>query len=549
MKIKNILYIAAMGLTATACTDGNDWGIDSAYDRLFGINSDKISVTAEDLTAEVSFSTVKDAEYYIIEVSTDSLYDDVAMGGSNSIVFGANKEITTSPYTLNQLVGDTRYYLRMKSMADGRNDSKWCYYKSGQTFKTKAEQIFYEITDADRFEDHVNLKWNAEMEATNIVVMSGEEEVQNITLDAAAKAAGELTVTGLKASTAYTFIIYNGTAKRGTVVTTTTAAMPSGDFKIQLPATITALDQDIINDVVAQAQAAVGADNVSVTIGIPAGLTLDARGISAETGEATGLYIPDGVSVTFFGLSGGDTPVLNIMKSFNIKGSHNYLRFENVNFTDGGCQYFINQSADAVIAEDLTFTQCRFEGFDRSVVRTQGSPVITIGSINLNNCVLTNMSKGNGYSVFQFKLDSPANQNIGSLNLSNCTFDTAQRSFIETSASPLKNGITITDCTFYNVVQSGRYLIDANGQPTDITLKNTILGKTYVDTAKGVRTAGSITIENCLRASDCIFASNDIKELDASDMSSADIFSDPANHDFTLKINQRIGDPRWFPVE
>lgn len=538
-----------MGLTATACTDGNDWGVDSAYDRLFGVNSDKISVTAEDLTAEVTFNSIKGAEYYIIEVSTDSLYDNVEMGGSHSKVFGANKEITTSPYTLEGLVGDTRYYLRMKSMADGKNDSKWCYYKSGQTFKTKAEQIFYEITDADRFEDHVNLKWNAEMEATNIVVICADEEVQNITLDANAKATGELTVSGLNPSTAYSFVIYNGEAKRGTVSTSTTAAMPAGDYKTQLPATITALDQTIINDVVAQAQAAVGAENISVTIGIPAGLTLDARGISEETGEATGLYIPDGVSVTFFGLSGGDTPVLNIVKSINIKGGRNYLRFENINFTDGGCQYLINQSADATISEDLTFTQCRFEGFERSVIRTQGSPVITIGSINLENCVLTNMSKGNGYSVFQFKLDTPANQDIGSLNLNNCTFDTAQRSFIETSASPLKNGITITNCTFYNVIQSGRYLIDANGQPTNITLKNTILGKTYIETAKGVRTAGTITVENCLRTSDCVFASNDLKELPMGDLSSADVYADPDNHDFTLKINDRIGDPRWFPVD
>ena len=547
MKIKNILYIAALGLTATACTDGNDWSVDSAFDRLFGVNSDKISVTAEDLTAEVTFNSIKGAEYYIIEVSTDSLYDEVEMGGSHSKVYGTNKEVTTSPYTLEGLVGDTRYYLRMKSMADGKNDSKWCYYKSGQTFKTKAEQIFYEITDADRFEDHIDLKWNAEMEATNIVVICAEEEIQNITLDANAKAAGEITVSGLNPSTAYTFIIYNGEAKRGTLSTSTTAAMPAGDFKIQLPATMERLDQTIIDDAVAEAQAAVGATNISITIGIPAGLVIDAYGDGSE-GPA-GLTLPDGVSVTFFGLPGGDAPVLNIVKSINIKGGRGYLRFENINFTDGGCQYLINQSADATISEDLTFTQCRFEGFERSVIRTQGSPVITIGSINLDNCVLTKMSTGNGYSVFQFKLDTPANQDIGSLNLNNCTFDTAQRSFIETSASPLKKGITITNCTFYNVIQSGRYLIDANGQPTNITLKNTILGKTYIDTAKGVRTAGTITVENCLRTSDCIFASNDLKELPKGDVSSADVFADPDNHDFTLKINDRIGDPRWFPVE
>lgn len=533
-------------MTATACTDGNDWGVDSAFDRLFGVNSDKISVTAEDLTAEVSFNPMKGAEYYIIEVSTDSLYDDVAMGGSNAKVYGANKEVTKSPYTLEGLVGDTRYYLRMKCVAEGKNDSKWCYYKSGQTFKTKAEQIFYEITDADRFEDHINLKWNAEMEATNIVVITAEEEVQNITLDATAKATGEITVSGLNPSTAYTFIIYNGEAKRGTVSATTTAAMPAGDYKTQLPATITVLDQTTINDIVAQAQAAVGSNNIGITIGIPAGLTLDAKGIDPETGDATGLYIPDGVSVTFFGLSGGDTPVLNFVKSLNIKGGRNYIRFENINFTDGGCQYLINQSAEATISEDLSFKQCRFDNFERSLLRTQGSVDITIANINVDDCVLTNMSSSNGYSVFYF---GTAQTNIGRLSITNTTVDTSQRSFIEASKAPITNGVFISDCTFYNNVADGRYFMDANGKATDLVMKNTILGKSFVETARGARTASTISIENCLRASDCIYSANDIKELEASDIKSSEIFADPDNHDFTLKINQRLGDPRWFPAE
>lgn len=546
MKIKNIIYIAALGMSVASCTDGNDWDVDSAFDRLFGVNSEKISVTAEDITAEVSFNKMSGAEYYIIEVSTDSLFDDIAMGGSNAKVYGANKEVTSSPYTLEGLMGDTRYYLRMKCMAEGKNESKWSYYKSGETFKTKAEQIFYEITNADRYEDYVNLKWNAEKEATNIVVICNDEQVQDIALDANAKATGELTVSGLKPSTAYTFIIYNGKAKRGTLSTSTTAAMPVGDYNIKLPKTMERLDQTIIDNAVAEAQAAVGATNINVTIGIPAGLSIDAY--ADGTDGPAGLNFPDGVSITFFGLPGGDTPVLNIVKSLNIKNGRNHLRFENISFTDGGCQYLINQSESATISEDLSFTQCRFEGFERSLVRTQGSAVITIGSINVDNCVLTNMSRGNGYSVFQFKLDKADNQNIGSLNISNSTIDTAQRSFIESSTSPLKNGITISNCTFYNVVQSGRYFIDANGQQTNITLLNSILGKTYIATAKGVRTAGTIYVENCLRTSDCVFASNELKELEKSDLTSTDVFANPDNHDFTLKINEKLGDPRWFPV-
>ena len=57
MKIRQIIYTAVLGSALVSCTDGNDWGIDSAYDRLFGVNAEKISVTAEDLTAEVTFNT------------------------------------------------------------------------------------------------------------------------------------------------------------------------------------------------------------------------------------------------------------------------------------------------------------------------------------------------------------------------------------------------------------------------------------------------------------------------------------------------------------
>lgn len=67
MKIRNILYIAALGMTTTACTDGNDWGVDSAFDRLFGVNADKIAVTAEDLTAEVTFSKIKEQNTILLK--------------------------------------------------------------------------------------------------------------------------------------------------------------------------------------------------------------------------------------------------------------------------------------------------------------------------------------------------------------------------------------------------------------------------------------------------------------------------------------------------
>jgi len=547
-KISYLVMLLSTGLCLTSCTEGNDWDVDDAFSRLFGVYGDGISIEAEDIKATVSFSAVPDAEYYIIEVSTDSLYDEVEMGGPNAIVYGEDKSLTKSPAVLENLAGDTRYFLRIKSMSDTKNDSHWAYYKdekSVKTFKTKAEQIFLEPVASDRSESTLHVAWTPTENVTNLVLNDGDgNEVQNITIDDAMKAAAEYTFTGLTPSTSYTVIIMNGVAKRGTLNMSTTAAMPEGDYKTELPADITRITGDVISGIVDAAKAATGKENVAVTIGLHADKTYDVGSYAEDGGDAS-LALPEGASVTFFGMAGGNAPVMNWKKSLDIAGGHSYIRFENVAMTDGGSQYFINQSTSATIAE-LSFKQCTFTNFERSVIRTQGSGLINIDKVTVDNCVMTNMSHANGYSVFYF---GTATTHVGRLEFTNSTFDTTQRSFIEASKAPVANGVHITDCTFYNNVASGRYLVDANGQSTDVVMTRTILGKSYKEDARGMRTAGTMTFDNCLRAADCIYASNDIKELSADDRTSADIFRDPAGHDFTLKINKRIGDPRWFPAE
>lgn len=267
MKLKNMFRVACalfLGAVATSCTDDNDWGIDSAFDRLFGTTADKISVETDEATptqAKVSFSAVPDATYYIIEVSKDSLYDDVAMGGTNAIVYKAETNESTSSTTfictLTGLEGDTRYYLRIKSMAEGKNESKWVYYKDGDSFKTKAEQIFTGVTDDDRDDSSIRLKWTAGEDVTHLLQIQ-DADTTKINLDSEAIANGEYIVTGLSPLTSYTFIIYNGTVKRGTVTASTTAAMPAADYKYTLGEDVTQLTQTLLDEIAENAKAASG---------------------------------------------------------------------------------------------------------------------------------------------------------------------------------------------------------------------------------------------------------------------------------------------------
>lgn len=550
--------MGALGLGFTSCTDGNDWETDGSHSRLFGTIASKISVESErdealdfkNVTATVSFPGPKGADYYIIEVSTDSLHDGIAMGGTeHSFVYGEDKSITASPADIAGLEEDTKYYLRIMSKAASANDSKWVYYNEGKTFKTVAEQLFKELTDRDRLETSIHLSWTPDPRVAYIAYKTGDEETQYVMLDDAAKTTGEYTLENLASATTYEIAIYNGRPtdpgkKRGSLSATTAAPIPEGDYEYLMPDDVEVLNQDIIDNIAQQAQAAAGgAEAYSVTIAIPAEKEIKIHGIDPDNGNAKNIKLPAGMSVTFFGRAGGAAPVLHFVKSLDIEGAHAYIRFDNVQVTDGGCQYLVNQGTDCNITE-FSVKNSNFYDFERSIIRTQSSGTFYFSNIIVDNCVFTNMASGNAYSVFYFGTDKTY---VGKLELSNSTFNTSQKSFIEASKAPITDGIHITNCTFYNNVASGRYLIDANGQNTNITMTSTILGKSFVETAKGIRTAATIVASDCLRTKDCKYSSNDIKELEKrEDLSSTDIFTDPDNGDFTLKINDKVGDPRWY---
>ena len=540
--------LLAGGVTLVSCSDTNDWDTDGSFARLFSVANGDITVEAEDTYATITIDGRENTQYYVLEISTDTLYDDIPLGGTaHSMVFGTNKEITPGKTVVVQnLVGDTKYHLRLKGCADNMGDSRWSYYKDGGTFKTKAEQIFDEA--ATVLDDgSLTVVWDASKAVTHIDVADGAGEVvATYQLTDADKQSGQYEIKGLSPTTTYIITIYNGEDKRGQLRVTTPASVPDADFKYFLPEDVTTISQVLMDEISTQALDA-GADpsNYSVTIGIPAGMKVDFIGVS-ETNEPAAILIPSGMSVTFFGLAGGEKPVFNLPKSVNLEGSHAFLRFENLTITDGGCQYFINQSKASTVGE-LSLKGITIDGMERSLIRTQGSEAIAISNVIVDDCVMTNMSSGNGYSVFYF---GTPGTDIGKLEIKNSTFNTSQRSFIEASKAPVTNGIFISDCTFYNNVASGRYFMDANGQSTNLTMTNVILGKTFdAATSRGARTAGAMTFTNCLRTSDCVYGSNNIADLPAGEQSSADIFKDPENGDFTLKINTKIGDPRWIPSE
>lgn len=558
--IKNILSTASMialALSATSCTDGNDWDVDGSLSRLFGLNGDKITVETAETSATVTFSAftskaVSSPEYYVFEVSKDSLYEGVE--NANIIKFGEDKSLTSSPVVLSGLDGDSKYYMRVKAMSSTSNESKCVYYKDGSSFKTKAEQIFNNVEATDLFEDHVNLSWTPGADVTHITYANTNdaENIQTINLTDEEKAAGKYTLGGLNPTSTYTITIYKNDVKRGQLQVTTPATMPAANFKYSLASDVTVISQDLIDEIAEKAKAAAGNEtNYSATIGIPAGAKVALYGINDSDGGKTNVTIPDGMSVTFFGLAGGDAPTINLDKNLDIAGSHAFIKFQNVKMEENGAGYFINQSKACTVSE-FTLENCEVSNLKTSFFRLQGSDAKSIGKLTLKNSIFTNLCAGYGF----IHIDAGSGKgHLDNVEIDGCTFNSicvTGKVFIFSKMTDMQD-ITIKNSTFYNCNGNRQYFVDFNVDtfgPSTFTIENCIFGKSADEaTDKNIRSKTPATVANSFRTTDFFKV---IKGVNDTEFSSTQLFKDPANGDFTIKagtLKEKAGDPRWYVVE
>ena len=132
-----------VSLLAMACTEKSDWGIDASYSRPFGTNEDGINVTKDEKVARVTvtWDAMPGVEYYILEISKNELTDEIPMGSeeNGNLVYGNTVEnrILKAPFLIDNLEAGAEYYLRIKSVANGK-ESYWAYLD--EPFKTVTEE-------------------------------------------------------------------------------------------------------------------------------------------------------------------------------------------------------------------------------------------------------------------------------------------------------------------------------------------------------------------------------------------------------------------------
>ncbi|WP_288763134.1 DUF5123 domain-containing protein [uncultured Prevotella sp.] len=536
--ISKALFGAMMllgGASFTACTETNDWDVDPAYDRLF--HSSKVSVSPGEDQAEVTFKKMPDAEFYVIEISTDTLFDEVETT-EHSIYFGDKEDarITTSPYTMTGLEGSTKYYFRIKSCATNGKGSTWKYLddtESNYSFTTKSEQIILDVVPGSKT---VKVSFKAGKQITEAQIVKDDEVLVSQPVTADEVAAGELTISGLNAKTSYTVQLLNGENVRGKMKFTTTEPFPDGYEVINVAA------GDDVKDLLANATS----DKVVVVF--PQGMEYTALNEEAQTST---IKVPENIKSVYFWGAAGESKATVKFKGVSFESSSmDVVRFYNLNLQYGANSdgYVLNQSGTFTL-NSLEMEKCDVKDI-RGIFRFQSIVNSTVNAIKINDCVLTNIGT---YGIVNTK--DQKSLTLGTVSITNSTLNTINS--VLTNTSQANFSITLDHCTIWNCVPATKPYFDLQKQ-TGVTVActNSLIGA-YYDFKDAAQTVKGSSLKD-IDATGTVYTSdfnwNSGYEIGSQiSETSAQLWANPAKTgaDFTVQNSsyKNLGDPRWIPTE
>ena len=536
--ISKALFGAMMllgGASFTACTETNDWDVDPAYDRLF--HSSKVSVSPGEDQAEVTFKKMPDAEFYVIEISTDTLFDEVETT-EHSIYFGDKEDarITTSPYTMTGLEGSTKYYFRIKSCATNGKGSTWKYLddtESNYSFTTKSEQIILDVVPGSKT---VKVSFKAGKQITEAQIVKDDEVLVSQPVTADEVAAGELTISGLNAKTSYTVQLLNGENVRGKMKFTTTEPFPDGYEVINVAA------GDDVKDLLANATS----DKVVVVF--PQGMEYTALNEEAQTST---IKVPENIKSVYFWGAAGESKATVKFKGVSFESSSmDVVRFYNLNLQYGANSdgYVLNQSGTFTL-NSLEMEKCDVKDI-RGIFRFQSIVNSTVNAIKINDCVLTNIGT---YGIVNTK--DQKSLTLGTVSITNSTLNTINS--VLTNTSQANFSITLDHCTIWNCVPATKPYFDLQKQ-TGVTVActNSLIGA-YYDFKDAAQTVKGCSLKD-IDASGTVYTSdfnwNSGYEIGSQiSETSAQLWANPAKTgaNFTVQNSsyKNLGDPRWIPAE
>lgn len=601
--MKNLKYIISAGtcllltiFLSTSCTDGNDWEVIEA-NRLFGPTQGDFSLTADDEIAqiEITWKGVKDAQGYVLEISTEPLSNDIALGeAAGSQVFGNDGEKISSPLTVKELLPETNYYARIKAIGSNK-ESYWVYAE--KSVKTTKEQLLEIPTEdaGDITKESIRVSWMEGCNVTALHISSNSASApyeETFILEEADKEACSFLFEGLSSLTEYTIELLNNDIIRGTIkVTTAQGEMievtvdelthnsatfswveaadaytlipgenPTADGAEAFPAgsatTFTASNLNssttytfsvikngaIVGYVTFETEYEAPANAVQINSGIDFenAITNGSGDVALEIigdieVESSTKISENITSLTVF--SRGETPARMKVEGIGLNSGVKISKIEFYNLdctyenTNNG--YILNGDSQREI-ESLIIKKCNIHDI-RGVIRLQKSGANSIiGNITISDCILQRIGS---YGVVEINV-SEATGHFSKITIEKSTINGLGARLMRFS---VPGEIAINQCTFYGFTDKNA-TIDATS--CTLSVSNVLMGN-VINTTTGYKANGSPQISNSYYTTDCSYTKSLLGEQ--IELSSVELFTAPSNGDFTVKDTKykAYGDPRW----
>lgn len=509
-KLKNIFYLLGLSLMISffGCSDPDDELTSVDYDRLFSVT--ELEAKLDNKTnIRLTWIENKLADSYTIE-----LYENDSLSFTNPPV-KTFKEITGSTYTIENLMGELFYSVRVQAVNATTAGSKW----SVVAIQTGSEQIFFPVDDQELTESEVTLRWPAGQRATNITLTPGDID-HMITEDEIT--AGAVTISGLESEVRYTAKLMNGTKTRGTVIFTTlldldgaTPINPNEDLAAIIAG---ANDGDVF--ALLPGEYAINADiAINKTIALKAAKPAEptvVKGAVLRVKTNVGLSLS---GITFDGTGAKDN---NQMIIYDEAGNNAPLLMENCVITNyiKGTMYVNNATKiESVTIKGCTYSNIICDGGDFIDFRNGIAPAFNF---------IENTAYNSASARDFFRMDAGGSTNFPGI----------------------KSVITISNNTFYQVAKTASnrmlYIRLANHE---IEFTKNILANTLgYYTNQSATTIGEMDKNNYFEAPNFTGSTVSGAKNDTGNYTSFDPqFEDAANGNFKVNNSDvEVGDPRWL---
>ena len=508
------------------------------------------TITGGETTAKIAWNpslfTLPGEVEYVLEVSKDGVnFTNVEYTATTT-----DAEVTIADTDIDI---QTNYFARVKALgSNGTGDSNWLMSSS---FQITGEIFILPINEYDILTDGALIHWQLKGVLTKITITPTGGTAFDVAISDAEYNAGQKLVTGLTQNTTYRAEVFNAAGVPKGFVTFTTKNAFTGSNIVDLrgitgkPKILRDTLQDIPSGSVVYLKRGqiytVDATDVAATRVFTKSVTL----MSGPDLNPNLARIHLTTNYNFVAAAVVDSVVF---RDLIIKG----VRASGASFDN---DYVINSNVSATVGK-IRFDNCKISRL-RGTVRAQAAaPGTQIANYFINKCSLDSIRE---FAVVM----SSAGSAFANVKITNSTFYKCRR-YIDHRVTG-NSTVVIENCTFNEVPSGGvngtnpptNYLIDFNTFNSNITIKNSIIGKTWIETAGntdagGIRVGASSTINvtNTYTLSDFVstVVAFQIPGATAYPGSSTSVYTNPSVGDFKIKDlafpgATSAGDPKWRP--